>query len=92
MAGVKKKTRFKSIEAAEARIRMLERRLKDLDDIAEQYADELRQQKRKSLLLAMLGATGPAFFKFNEAQEAIAYRDAILTLNGLNPDGSPIQK
>lgn len=87
-----KKTRFKSQESAEARVRLLEKRLQELDAIATRYSNELKQQRKLSLLLAKLAAKGPAFFNPLEALDAERCRDLILSQNGMNPDGSCIRK
>lgn len=92
MAVVKKKTRFKSIETAEKRVLLLERRLKELDDICSRYRQDARRERDKNLLLAKLAAKGPAFFNPIEAMAAEIARDHILAENGINPDGSPIPK
>lgn len=92
MATKAKKTRFKSQESAEARVRLLEKRLHELDAIATRYSNELKQQRKLSLLLAKLAAKGPAFFNPLEILDAQRCRDLILSQNGMNPDGSFIGK
>lgn len=80
---VKKKPRFKSVENAEKRIRLLERRIQDYEQIC-------TRMDRQIALLAKLSATGPAFFNPLEAMAAETLRDEVLTKLKLNPDGSPI--
>jgi len=87
-----KKTRFKSIETAEKRIRLLDWRLKELEDICTRYRQDAKREREKNLLLAKLAAKGPAFFNPIEAMAAEIARDYILAENGINPDGSPIPK
>lgn len=81
MAAKLKKTRFKSIESAERRIRQLQRRIQDYEAICARKTDELH-------LLAKLAATGPAFFNPLEAAAAEKIRDALLHRMRMNPDGT----
>ena len=76
-----KKTRFKSLESAERRIRQLQQRIKDYEAICARKTDELH-------LLAKLAATGPAFFNPLEAAAAEKIRDALLYRMRMNPDGT----
>lgn len=87
----KKKPRFKNLETAEARIRLLEKRFKELEDICTRIKQEAKTEKEKNLLLAKLAAKGPAFFSPIEAATAETVRDHILQEHGMNPDGSWIQ-
>lgn len=88
VTATKKKTRFKSVESAEARVRLLEKRMQDYERICARIAADLKTQKRLAVLLAKLAATGPAFLNPLEALDAERCRDLILSENGLNPDGS----
>lgn len=87
-----KKTRFKSIGTAESRVRLLEKRLAELDAICCRRTSELRFQRQVSVLLARLAAKGPAFFNPLEALDAERVRDLILAENGMNPDGTFVAK
>jgi hypothetical protein len=88
MAAAKQKQRFKSIESAERRIRLLEKRFAELDGICDQYVAELKAQKKVSVALAKLASKGPAFSNPLDAWEAEQCRDLILSQCGLNPDGT----
>lgn len=90
MATKTKKTRFKSIEAAEARIRLLEKRIGQLDVICSSYERDYKTAQNVCLMLAKLAADGPAFFNPLDIVTAKQGRDVILRRAGLNPDGSPI--
>ncbi len=81
MAAKEKKTRFRSIESAERRIRQLQRRIQDYEAICARKTDELH-------LLAKLAATGPAFFNPLEAAAAEKIRDALLHRMRMNSDGT----
>jgi len=81
MAAQVKKTRFKSIENAERRIRLLEQRIRDYEEICTCKTDALR-------LLAKLAATGPAFFNPLEAAAAEKIRDELLYSMRMRPDGT----
>jgi hypothetical protein len=87
-----KKTRFKSIESAEARIRILERRIQEYEGICTRYKGDYETAQNVCLMLAKLAADGPAFYNPLEAMAAKQGRDMILHGAGINPDGSPISK
>lgn len=81
----KKKTRFKSLENAERRVRLLEQRIKEYEVICGRKDAELN-------LLARLAATGPAFFNPLTAAEAECVRDARLRNLHMHPDGTFISE
>lgn len=89
---VKKKPRFKSIENAEKRIRLLEMRLKELDAICLRYKRDYQTAQGVCLMLAKLAADGQAFSNPLDVITAKEGRDMILHGAGLNPDGSSISK
>ena len=80
----KKKTRFKTLENAERRIRLLERRLEEYDAICVRL-------KQERIQLAKLAATGPTFFNPLEAFAAQELRDNLLKQLGMHPDGAFIK-
>lgn len=79
-----KKTRFKTLENAERRVRLLERRLQEYEDICRMKNAELD-------LLAKLAAAGPAFFNPLEAAAAELTRNTRLRMLGMYPDGKFIR-
>ena len=79
MASGKKK--IKSLAYAMKRIRELEKAVNNWREIAEQFDAERNT-------LAMLAATGPAFFNSREVLAAKELRDKLLARLGMNPDGS----
>jgi hypothetical protein len=87
-----KKTRFKTIESAEARIRLLERRIEQYEEICTRYKRDYQTSQNVCLMLAKLAADGPAFSNPADAMTAQQGRDMILRGAGLNPDGSLISK
>jgi len=92
MATKTKKKRFKTIENAEKRIRLLERRIKDLNSICTRAKGDYQTAKIVCLMLAKLSADGPAFDNPLDAMAAKQGRDMILFGVGLNPDGTKISK
>lgn len=84
----KKKHRFKNQDTAEARVRLLEKRFKQLEDICTRIKLEARIEKARNLMLAKLAAKGPAFFNPLEAAAAEDIRNHILKEHGMRPDGS----
>jgi hypothetical protein len=89
---LKKKPRFKSVENAEKRIRLLEKQLKELDAICSRYKRDYQTAQSVCLSLAKLAADGPCFFNPLDIATAKEGRDMILRSAGLNPDGSFIPK
>lgn len=81
MTTTRKKTRFKSIEATERRIRRLESHCYEYKQICDLYQQE-------KIMLAKLAATGPAFFNPLDAMEAEKLRDKLLRSVRINPDGT----
>ena len=75
------KHRYRSIAGAVRRIRELQRQVDYLQEI-------VRKWEQDRILLAKLAAKGPAFDNPLVAWEAEKVRDAVLSLSGLNPDGS----
>lgn len=79
----KRKPRFKSVEAAERRVRLLEKRRDEYEEICQRY-------ERQLIALAKLAATGPAFYNPLEVAAVEELRDRLLRSIRLNPDGSII--
>lgn len=76
-------TNFKSIEAAERRIRQLKMQLADAVALLDRY-------HRERIALAKLAAKGPAFYNLLDVYDAEAVRDEILRHHcRMKPDGSP---
>ena len=74
----------KSLKGAERRVRDLERRNGACSKLLERYTLDRRA-------LAMLAATGPAFYNPLNVFDAQHIRDAILAREcNMKPDGSPL--
>lgn len=84
MAVRAKKTRFKTLETAERRVRLLEKRLQEYEEICQRKDVELN-------MLAKLAAAGPAFFSPLDAIAAERMRDARLRMMGMHPNGTFIR-
>ncbi len=85
MATKRKPYKPKSLEGAARRVR-------ELQNIIEQYERHGQERRREVILLAKLAAKGPAFTNPLEAFAAEHIRDQWLRIVGLNPDGTPITK
>lgn len=75
----------KTLKGAEERVRMLEKRIREYEDICTRLIGE-------RIALAKLAATGPAFLDPMHAWKAEWIRNTILEKEcGLKPDGSPVR-
>lgn len=80
----------KSIDAAQRKIRSLQREMVALDACIKEQGRVRRRLEDTVELLAMLAADGPAFLSPVTAAAGIRERDKILARLGMKPDGSPI--
>lgn len=76
----------KTLSGAQARVRLLERRLREMDALLGKYQDDLETMLK-------LAADGPAFNNPIEAAVAKGRRNVLLRQwCRLNPDGTPLAK
>ena len=82
----------KTISGAQARVRWLEKRLRNANKTIGDRLADIRTLKAEARRLAKLAAAGPCFNSPLEAYEAEAIRNRVLAEIGLTPDGKPLAK
>ncbi len=78
----------RSLKGAQTYVRQLIKSRKEHADLLDKYAAENKDLQAKIVLLAMLAADGPCFNNPLQIAQAKIYRDGVLRVIKLNPDGS----